>query len=177
MSVDRLWMTKGCASCRGPREACYERRVCAYECSAVYSRFGRLPMGAGRGWCAPVPLRIQRLCGFFAVPYEKGRQPSVWFSRTIAGWLSIAAFTLLCPEYTTPHIFSSRTSGCCFLISCSVSSNEVCKNPSLAILATFKARCMSDCSSFTRPPRLAILADMLKTYKSFGAASRVRIGC
>jgi len=37
--------------------------------------------------------------------------------------------------------------------------------PSLAIFATFMARGMSDCSNCTRPPCLAIVADMFKTYK------------
>jgi len=32
---------------------------------------------AGGG--APIPLRLQRVCGFFAVPFSQGRQPDVWF--------------------------------------------------------------------------------------------------
>ena len=39
------------------------------------------------------------------------------------------------------------------------------------ILVIFKARHMSDCCSLTRPPCLAIVADMLKTYKKLIAAS------
>jgi len=31
---------------------------------------------AGGG--APVHLRLQRVCGFFAVPFWQGRQPGVW---------------------------------------------------------------------------------------------------
>jgi hypothetical protein len=31
---------------------------------------------AGGG--APVPLHLQRVCGFFAVPVWQGRQPDVW---------------------------------------------------------------------------------------------------
>jgi len=133
--------------------------------------------GAGGGGGASVPLRLQRVCGFCAVTFWQGRQPSVWFSRTIAGCLSIAAFTLLCPANTTPRFFSSRTTARGFLISCCVYLLTARKNPSLAMLATLKARHMSDCSSCTRPPCLAIVADMLKTYKKLVAASRVRIVC
>jgi len=32
---------------------------------------------AGGG--APVPLRVQHVCGFFAVPFWQGRKPDVWF--------------------------------------------------------------------------------------------------
>jgi len=39
-----------------------------------------------------------------------------------------------------------------FLIDCCVSSIVVCKNPPLAIVAIFKARRMSDCSSWSWPP-------------------------
>jgi len=31
------------------------------------------------GGGVPVPLRPQRVCGFFAVPFWHGRQPDVWF--------------------------------------------------------------------------------------------------
>jgi len=133
--------------------------------------------GAGRGGGAPVPLRLQPVCESFAVPFWQGRQPSIWFSRTIAWCLSIAAFTLLCLGNTTPRLLSSRISARSFLIMCCVSSMAVRKQHFLAILAIFKARGMSDCSSCTRPPCLAIVADMLKTYLKFVAASRVRIGC
>jgi hypothetical protein len=39
-------------------------------------------------------------------------------------------------------------------------------------LVRFKARRMSDYSSCTRPPCLAIVADMLKTYKQLVVASK-----
>ena len=134
------------------------------------------PGGACRGGGAPVPLYLQRLCGFFVVPFWKERQPSIWFLRTIAGCLLIAAFTLLCLGNWTPRFFSSRTSARGFLISCCVSSIAARENPPLAVLAIFKARGMSDCSSCTRPPCLAIVADMLKTSKKLVAASKVRVG-
>jgi len=107
----------------------------------------------------------------------EGRQASVPLSRTIDGCLSITAFTLLCPGNTTPRFFPFRTSAYGFLISCCVSSIAAQENSSLAILALFKARCMSDCSSCNWPPCLAIVDEMLKTYKKLVAACRVRIGC
>jgi len=110
----------------------------------------------------------------FAVPFWQGMQPSVWFSRTFAGCLSIAAFTLLCPGNSTLRFFSSRTSARGFLISCCISSIAARENPPLAMLAIFKARRMSDCSSCTWPPCLAIVADMLKTSRKLVAASAVR---
>jgi len=39
----------------------------------------------GGGGGAPMSLRLQCACGFFAVPFCQGRQPSVWFSQTIPG--------------------------------------------------------------------------------------------
>jgi len=132
---------------------------------------------AGSGGGAPVPLRLQPICGFFAVPLWHGMQPSVGYSWTIAECLSIAAFTLLWPGNTTARFFSSRTSLRGVLINFCVSSMAAPENPSLAILAIFKARCMSDCSSCAQPPSLAIVADMLTTYKELVAASRVRNCC
>jgi len=43
--------------------------------------------GVGTGVCtlrwarggAPDPLHLQRVCGFFAVPFWQGRQTDVWF--------------------------------------------------------------------------------------------------
>jgi len=112
-----------------------------------------------------MPLRLQRVAGFCAVPFGHGRQPSVRFSQIISRCLSIAAFTSVCPGNSTPLFFSSRTSGGGFLIRNCVSAIAARANPPLAILAIFTARRMSDCSSCTRPPCLAIVADMLKTYK------------
>ena len=117
--------------------------------------------GAG----APVPLCLQCVWGFCAVPFWQGREPSVWSSQSMAGCLSIAVFTLLCPGNSTPHFFSSRTSARGFLIGNCISCTVARDNPPLAILAIFKARHMSDCSSCTRPPCLAIVADMLKPNK------------
>jgi len=118
---------------------------------------------AGGG--APVPLRYQRVCEFFEVPFWQGRQPDVWFWRSIARSLCIAAFTFLCAGNSTPRFFSSRTSARGFFMRYFVSSTTAREKPSLAIVAIFNTRRMSDCSSCTRPPCLAIVADMLKTYK------------
>ena len=132
--------------------------------------------GASCGGGAPVPLRLQRVCRLGAVPFWQGRLPSVWFSRTIAVCPPIASFTPLYMRNTTLRIFACRTSALGFLISCCVSSIAAHKNPSLAILAIIKARHMSDYSSCTRPPFLAIVAVMLETYKNLVAASRWGIG-
>jgi len=130
--------------------------------------------GAGRGAGAPVHLRLQRVCEFFAVPLWRGGQLSISFSQTISGSHSIADFTLLCPGNTTPHCFPSQTLARGSFISSCISSTAARKNSCLAILAISKARCMLDCSSCTRPPCLAIVAVMLKTYKKLVAASQVR---
>jgi hypothetical protein len=45
------------------------------------------------------------------------------------------------------------------------SSIKVHEILALAIFAGFNERGMVDCSSCTRPPHLAIVADVLKTYK------------
>ena len=133
--------------------------------------------GAGRGRGAPMPLRLQRVCGFFAVPFWQGRQLSVRFSRTSAGCHSIAAFTSFRQGYTTHLMFSSLTPAWCYLIRCCVSSLEARENPSLAILAIFKASRMSECSCCTGPPCLVIVPDMLRPYKNWVTATRVRFGC
>ena len=133
--------------------------------------------GAGCGGVPPVPLRLNRVCGFFAVAFWQRRRQSIWFSWTNAGCLSSPAFTLLCLGNTTPRFFSSRTLAGGILISCCVSSIAAGENPCLALLAIFKARRMSDCSSCTWPLCLVIVAHMLKTYKKLVAASTVGIGC
>jgi len=118
------------------------------------------------GGGAPVPFCLQRVCRFFTVPFWQGRQPDIWFWQSIAGCLCIAAFTFLCPGNSTPRFISSRTSARCCLMRYFVSSIAAREKPSLAIFAIFNARRMLDCSSCTRPPWLAIVADMLKTYKT-----------
>jgi len=119
---------------------------------------------AGGG--APFPFGVQRVSWFFAVPFWQARQPDCWFWRSIARSLSIAAFTFLCPGNSTPCFFPSRSSARGLLLRYYVSSIAAREKPSMAILAIFNARHMSDCSSCTQPPCLAIVADMLKTYQT-----------
>jgi hypothetical protein len=99
----------------------------------------------------------------------------LWFWRSIAGCLAITAFTLLCPGNSTPCFFSCRTSARGFLNHYFFSSTVARENRPLEILARFKARSMLDCSSYTRPPCLAIGADMLNTYKKSVAASNTEM--
>jgi len=131
--------------------------------------------GAGSSGGALGPLRCQHLCGFLDIPFWKGRQPSIWFSLTIASCLSLAAFNLLSPGNWTRRCISSQTSAQGCLIRYWASSIAGCQNPPLAFLALFKARHMSDCSSCTQPPCLATVADMLKTYKKLVTASKGEI--
>jgi len=87
---------------------------------------------------------------------------------------SYPSLHIFVPRKYLPHFISSQTSPRGFVISCCVASIVECKNPPLAILAIFKARCMSDCSSCTRPPCLTTVADMLKTYIKSVRTSKVR---
>jgi len=113
--------------------------------------------------------------GFIMAPFWQGRHPAVLFWRSIAGCHSMIAFTYLCAGNSTPNDFSSRTLARGIMIRYCVSRFAVCKNPPMAMLAIFKARRMTDCSSWTRPPCLAIVEDMLKTYKNWIAAANNEI--
>ena len=178
----------------------FQQRIAVCECA---DRAGKLtiwegwapevvPVGAGgvkgrggggsgvrslrrSGGGAPVLLCLQWVCRFFVVPFSQGRQPDIWFQRSIAGCLCIAAFTFWWPRNSTPHFISSRSSAGGSWMRYFVSSNGAREKPSLAILAILKARRMSDSSSCTRPPSLAIVADMLNTYKTLDAASNNEI--
>jgi len=75
------------------------------------------------------------------------------------------------PRQLNSRFFPSRTYAWGFLIRNCISSNAPHENLPLAISTIFKARRMSDCSSCTRPPCLAIVADMFKTYQKLVAAS------
>ena len=96
--------------------------VLLVEAGGVLGR-GGIGSGVGSGVCclhllaggAPVPLRPQRISGFFAVPFWQGRHWGMWFRRSIAGCLSIAAFNLLCPGNSISSIISSRISAQGFL--------------------------------------------------------------
>jgi len=127
------------------------------------------------GGGTPVPLCLQHVCRVFVAPFWQGRQLDVWLWRSIAGCLCISAFTVLCPRNSSPRFCSSRTWLRGFSMSYVVSSIAARQMPSLAILAIFNARRMSDCSSCTRPPCSAIVADMFKTYKKSVDASNNQI--
>jgi len=58
-----------------------------------------------------------------------------------------------------------------YLIRCGVSCMAARENPPLAISDICKERRMSECSRCTRPPCLAIVAAMLKTYWKLVAVS------
>ena len=77
-------------------------------------------------------------------------------------------------KLNTPLLFFSDV-GAWFVNEIFVSSIVVREKPSLATLAIFNARRMSDCSSCTQPPCLAIVADMLNTYKTLVDASNNEI--
>jgi len=124
----------------------------------------------------PVWLHLQHVCKFFAGPFWEGTDPAVWFWRSIAGCLCIAAFTMLYPGNSWPRIFSSWALGRGCLIQYYVSSTEARKVPPFAIFTIFKARRMSDCFICTRPPFLSIITNMLKTYKKLVVAYINEIG-
>jgi len=127
------------------------------------------------GWDALVTLHLHHVCGFRGVAMWQERQPSVWFSQTIAGCLSITPVTILSTANWAPWIFSSQTLVWHFMITNWYCSNAVREYPPLAVMAIFEARCMSDCSSCTQTPCLAIVADMLKTFWKLVAASKYEI--
>jgi len=112
----------------------------------------------------------QWVCQFCAVQFWQGRYRSVWFSQTIARCLSITSFASLCQGCLTPLLISSQTSTWGVSIRYCISCIAACKNLSLAILAIFKTRHMSDCSSCSWPPCPAIVAGMLETFKKFVSA-------
>ena len=133
----------------------------------------RLSVSVGRRWIHSLAPPV--FYGRFAVPSWQERHPLVLFWWSIAGCLCITVFTNLCPGNFTPCSFSSQTSAWCFFIKYWVFSIAVCKNPPLAIVAIFKSRCISDCSSSIWPLCLAIVADMFKTYRKLVAVSNNEI--
>jgi len=124
-------------------------------------------------WCTPA----------FAPPAYLGMFRGATLARKAAGHLIFAnpwrvsfdhSLHLVIPgELNTPlHLFSDF--GARILNQLLSFLYSGAWQPSLAILAIFKARRMSDCSSCTWPPCLAIVADMLKTSKKLVAATTVR---
>ena len=129
-------------------------------------------LAASVGWrCTCSCASPTHLCD--ALPCQF-RKEVIWlccFWQSTAVCLSIAACTGVCRGNSTPLFISSLTLAEGLLIICWVSSMLARGKPPLAIIAIFKTRRMSDCSSCTRPPRLTIVADMLKTYNKLVAAS------
>jgi len=168
----RIWESWAPAGVSGTMGGCPGRA--GIPCQDVFgSGVGCLRQSRGDAlvaWC------LQHVCRFLAVPFWHGWHHAVWFWWSVAGWLSIAAFLFLCPGDSTPRFFSSSTLAWGILIRYCVSSIVACKNLPLAIFAIFKARHMLDCSSCTRPTCLAIVADMLTTYKKLVAALTMRVG-
>jgi len=109
------------------------------------------PYPNGRFGCIDNPVR----------QFGAGSVPSQTWTRNDGPELLLTQ----CPGNSTPRLFSSRTSTQAFVIRNYVSCIVARENPPLAISAIFKAKRMSDCSSCTRPPCLAIVADMLETNK------------
>jgi len=153
----------------------FERRYCHQVTQVAFraEMASDLVSAVSGGWAEVHAslLRLKRISGFFEDPLWQVRHPFMWFWQSIGGCLSIPAFTSLCPGNSTPSFFSYRTLAQGFLIRTCVCSIDVRQNPRLTGLAMFKAGHMSDCSSWTRPPRLALVADMLDTYKRLVAAS------
>jgi len=112
---------------------------------------------------------------FCVVPICQGRLASVRLWGSITGCLWFAAMTILCAGNLTLRVFYSRTLEQGFLITYWGSTNAEHEHPSLAILAWFNARCMWDSSSCTRPPCLAMVAALLKTYLKIVAGSNNEI--
>ena len=131
--------------------------------------------GTGSGGGASICLGLNWVCRFFVVPLWQEMQPSIRFSRIIARCHSITAFSWLCPGNTAPHILWSRTLARGFLLRNCISCIMARENLQFAIFAIYKARCMLDCWSCTRPPCLAIAADLLNTYKKAVTASKMQI--
>jgi len=72
--------------------------------SGVASGVGLHRLGGG----TPVPLCLQPVSRFFAVRFWQRTNPAISFCLNIAGCLSEAAFTLLCPRnITTPLLLFS----------------------------------------------------------------------
>jgi len=138
----------------------------------VGSTFSYLPQSGGD---APVCLGLQHVCRLYEVQFKQGKHLSVWFWWSMAGSLSIAVFTVVCPGNSTPLCFSSWTLAGGFLLRYCILSTGARENPPLSIFGMFKARRMLDCSSCTRPPCFAIVSDMVKTYKKLVAALRMRV--
>jgi len=83
------------------------------------------------------------------VAFWPGGHPAVWFKQSIGRYLSMAALIFWYPGHSTPCFFSSWTLVRGFLHSDSISSNEACEDPPLAIFTIFET-ILSNGSKFAR---------------------------
>ena len=122
------------------------------------------------GWrCAcsfASPLCLRDLWCAIVARNASGRLVSTKHSR-VSFYPSLRLF--MPRKLNTPLHLLSRL-GMRFLIRNCISSIAAREKPSLAIFATFRAWRMLDCSNCTRPPCLAMVADILNTYKKLVAA-------
>ena len=168
-------------------------RISGRQCD----NFGMLSSGSVTGWggwhsrqrwhqlCSPLSALVRWMCTCsFQSPPCLRILCSAILARKVAGrvvlmnhsWVSLYRSLLLIVPRTlnTPLLLSWDLSVrflneiFCFLY-CGA------QKPCLVLLAIFNARHMLDCSSYTQPPCLAIVADMLKTYKTLVAASNYEI--
>jgi hypothetical protein len=107
--------------------------------------------------------------------YANGNHLVLWICHGIDGCLCFIAFTMLSRVQSTPCILTSQMLACDYFITYCVSSIAALDSPPLAILGILKAWCMLVSFSCTVPPCLALVADMLKTYKKIVAASNNEI--
>jgi len=139
-----------------------------------WCRLWRLLSASVRWTCTclfATPAWLRILCGAILVMKTSCRVVFTKHSR-VSFLLRLHPFM---PRKLTPRFFSARTLVCGIFIRYSISSVTERENSCLAILAIFKARRMLDNSSSTRPPCLAIVADILKTFKKLVAASNNEI--
>jgi len=133
------------------------------------------PLSVSGGWrctCSfTCPACLQILCGAIWARKAAGR---LVFTKHCRVSLYSNLHLIVPRKLNTPLLFFSDL-GAWFLYEIFRFLNCGAQKPSLAILAIFNARRMSDCSSCPRPPCLVIVADMMKTYKTLVDASNNEI--
>ena len=88
--MNRLWMTRGCASRRGPREACYVLRVCACTRSAAYSEYALLPMSPTID-----PTHYTRKSPLYIVPDIWCTDNNVWPVELIMSGITVKSLRVI----------------------------------------------------------------------------------
>ena len=120
--------------------------------------------GTRKGWYNLTERRAWRTSRDHTTEYQGKNR----FCHTLS-WVNTVWITNT--HNSTPHLVSPPTSAPGLLIRYCLSSIAASENPPLDIFLIVMARRMSDCSSCTRPPCLAIVADTSKTCKRIVAAS------